>query len=68
MKLVETAKVQESGQPLEMIKKMIAEQSSTQKNLDVTVDQTPQLEEQEAIVEDGQQKPFLDKREKAKPS
>ncbi|MYL62445.1 hypothetical protein GLW07_03640 [Bacillus hwajinpoensis] len=68
MKLVETAKVQESGQPLEMIKKMIAEQSSTQKNLDVTVDQTPQLEEQEAIVEDGQQKPVLDKGEKAKPS
>ena len=56
MKLVETAK------------QMTAEQSSTQKNLDVTVDQTPQLEEQEAIVEDDQQKPVLDKGEKAKPS
>jgi flagellar hook-length control protein FliK len=67
-KLVETAKVQESGEPLQMIKKLTAEQSSTQKNLDVTVDQTPQLEEQEAIVEDNQQRPVLDRGEKAKPS
>jgi flagellar hook-length control protein FliK len=67
-KLVGTAKVQESGEPIEMIKQMTAEQPSTQKNLDVTVDQTPQLEEQEAIVEDNQQRPVMDKGEKAKPS
>ncbi|WP_273831737.1 flagellar hook-length control protein FliK [Guptibacillus sedimenti] len=68
MKLVEAAKVQESGEPLEMIKQMTAEQPSTQKNLDVTIDQTPHLEKEEPIVEDEQQRLVLDRGEKAKPS
>ncbi|MGE6205208.1 flagellar hook-length control protein FliK [Guptibacillus hwajinpoensis] len=64
MKQVEAVKGQESGEPLD--KSMTAEQPSTQKTLDLIVDQTPQLEEQEAIVEDREQRPVLEEGKEAK--
>lgn len=66
MKQVGALKGQESGGPLEMIKPMTAEQPSTQKTLGVTVDQTPQLEKEEPIVE-GEQRPVFEEGEKARP-
>ncbi|PFG15274.1 flagellar hook-length control protein FliK [Bacillus sp. es.036] len=67
VKMIEVAKGQEATKSLEIIKQLTAEQSSHQKNLDVTVDQTPQLEKQEPIVEDEQQRPVLEEGEKARP-
>ncbi len=66
VKMTEFPKGQEATKSLEIIKKLTAEQSSNQKNLEVTVDQIPQLEEQEAIVE-GKTRSVLEEGEKARP-
>jgi len=65
VQMIEVAKGQEVTKSLEIIKQLTAEQSSHQKNLEVTVDQPPQLEEQKAIVE-GEQRPVLEEGEKAR--
>ncbi len=65
VKMTEVPKGQEATKSLEIIKNLTAEQSSNQKNLEVTVDQIPQLEEQEAIVE-GKTRPVLEEGEKAR--
>ncbi len=59
-RVVEVPRGQEATKSLEVIKQMTAEQSSQQKNLDVTVNQPPRLEEQEAIVEDREQRFVLE--------
>ncbi|WP_226654412.1 flagellar hook-length control protein FliK [Pseudalkalibacillus hwajinpoensis] len=64
--VVEVPKGQEAIKALEMIKQMTAEQSSQQKNLPITVDQTPPLEEQEAIFEGREQRPVLEEGEEVK--
>ncbi|MCA0170568.1 flagellar hook-length control protein FliK [Bacillus sp. RAR_GA_16] len=59
VKVVEVSKGQEAKTSLEMMKQMTAEPTSQQKNLYGTVEQNTPLEEKEAIVEDGEQRPAL---------